>query len=80
MYNSTHYYVRVSRAETFTGWSLASWVELPEVLDVPSVRDGDPVMCFQACGSRPSVARLETRDGIPIQNAWNIQHLRKFYP
>ena len=30
--------------------------------------------------SRPSAARLETQDGIPIQNAWNIQHLRKFYP
>ena len=30
--------------------------------------------------SRPGAARLETRDGIPIQNAWNIQHLRKFLP
>ena len=30
--------------------------------------------------SRPSAARLETQDGVPIQNAWNIQHLRKFYP
>ena len=30
--------------------------------------------------SRPSAARLETQDGIPIRNAWNIQHLRKFYP
>ena len=30
--------------------------------------------------SRPSTACLETQDGIPIQNAWNIQHLRKFYP
>ena len=30
--------------------------------------------------SRPGVARLETQYGIPIQNAWNIQHLRKFYP
>ena len=30
--------------------------------------------------SRPSAAHLETQDGIPIQNAWNIQHLRKFYP
>ena len=30
--------------------------------------------------SRPGVARLETQDGIPIQNAWNIQHLREFYP
>ena len=30
--------------------------------------------------SRPGAACLETQDGIPIQNAWNIQHLRKFYP
>ena len=30
--------------------------------------------------SRPSAVRLETQDGIPIQNVWNIQHLRKFYP
>ena len=29
--------------------------------------------------SRPGAAHLETQDGIPIQNAWNIQHLRKFY-
>ena len=28
--------------------------------------------------SRPGVARLEMQDGTPIQNAWNIQHLRKF--
>ena len=30
--------------------------------------------------SRPGIARLETQDGVPIQNAWNIQHLWKFYP
>ena len=30
--------------------------------------------------SRPSAARLETQDRILIQNAWNIQHLQKFYP
>ena len=30
--------------------------------------------------SRPGAACLETQDGVPIQNAWNIQHLRKFYP
>ena len=30
--------------------------------------------------SRPGAARLETQDWVPIQNAWNIQHLRKFYP
>ena len=28
-----------------------------------------------ACVSRPGAARLETQDGVPIQNAWNIQHL-----
>ena len=30
--------------------------------------------------SRPGATRLETQDGIPIQNAWNIQHLWRFYP
>ena len=30
--------------------------------------------------SRPGSARLETTEGVPIQNAWNIQHLRRFYP
>ena len=30
--------------------------------------------------SRPGAACLETQDGVPIQNAWNIQHIRKFYP
>ena len=30
--------------------------------------------------SRPGAARLETQDRVPIQKAWNIQHLRKFYP
>ena len=30
--------------------------------------------------SRPGTARLATHDGVPIQNAWNIQHLQKFYP
>ena len=30
--------------------------------------------------ARPGVARLETQDGIPIKNPWNIVHLRKFYP
>ena len=29
--------------------------------------------------SRPGAVRLETQDGVPIQNAWNIQHLWKFY-
>ena len=30
--------------------------------------------------SRPGSARLVTQEGVPIQNAWNIQHLRRFYP
>ena len=30
--------------------------------------------------SRPGSARLETPEGVPIQNRWNIQHLRRFYP
>ena len=30
--------------------------------------------------SWPGAVRLETQEGTPIQNAWNIQHLRKFYP
>ena len=30
--------------------------------------------------SRPGSARLEPPEGVPIQNAWNIQHLRRFYP
>ena len=30
--------------------------------------------------SRPGSVRLETPEGVPIQNAWNIQHLRRFYP
>ena len=30
--------------------------------------------------SRPGAARLEMQDGVPIQNARNIQHLWKFLP
>ena len=37
----------------FTGWSLSSGVELPEVLDVPGILDGDPVLCLQARCARP---------------------------
>ena len=29
--------------------------------------------------ARPGVARLETQDGVPVKNPWNIMHLRKFY-
>ena len=28
--------------------------------------------------SRPGATHLEMQDGVPIENAWNIQHLRKF--
>ena len=30
--------------------------------------------------TRPGAVRLETGDGIQLQNSWNIEHLRKFYP
>ena len=35
--------------------------------------------------TRPGAVRLETKDGKPVQNSWNIEslqkyHLRKFYP
>ena len=30
--------------------------------------------------ARPGAARLETAEGDKVQNAWNVQHLRKFYP
>ena len=30
--------------------------------------------------TRPGVVRLETGDGTPVLNSWNIEHLHKFYP
>jgi transposase InsO family protein len=30
--------------------------------------------------ARPGLARLETAEGVPVGNPWNIAHLRKFYP
>ena len=30
--------------------------------------------------TRPGAVRLETEDGTPVLNSWNIEHLRKFYP
>ena len=30
--------------------------------------------------SRLGSERLETQEGVPIPNTWNIQHLRRFYP
>ena len=30
--------------------------------------------------TRTSAVRLETGDGTQLQNSWNIEHLRKFYP
>lgn len=29
--------------------------------------------------ARPGAVQLETEEGVPIPNAWNIQHLCKFY-
>ena len=58
MYSPTHYYMSVTSGDPhmlepcFTGRSLSSGVELPEVLDVPGVLDGDPVLCLQARGAR----------------------------
>jgi hypothetical protein len=28
----------------------------------------------------PGSARLETAEGVPVGNPWNIAHLQKFYP
>ena len=44
MYSPTHYYMRVSR------------VEPSEVLDVPSILDGHPVLRLQVYGARPGDA------------------------
>jgi hypothetical protein len=30
--------------------------------------------------ARPGSARLETTEGVPVGNPWNIAHLRKLYP
>ena len=30
--------------------------------------------------TRPGAVHLETGDGIQLQNSWNIEYLRKFYP
>lgn len=30
--------------------------------------------------TRPGSVRLETEDGIPVQNSWNVENLHKFYP
>jgi hypothetical protein len=30
--------------------------------------------------ARPGSAWLETTEGVPVGNPWNIAHLRKFYP
>ena len=30
--------------------------------------------------TKTGAVRLETEDGIPVSNSWNIEHLRKFYP
>ena len=30
--------------------------------------------------TRPGAVCLETEDGIPVSNSWNIEHLRNFFP
>ena len=30
--------------------------------------------------TRPGAVRVEIGDGTQLENAWNIEHLRKFYP
>ena len=30
--------------------------------------------------SRPGSVRLKDEEGVPVPNAWNIEHLRKFFP
>jgi hypothetical protein len=30
--------------------------------------------------ARPGSARLETVEGVPVGNLWNIAHMRNFYP
>ena len=30
--------------------------------------------------TRPGAVRMQTEDDIQLQNSWNIEHLRKFYP
>ena len=36
---------------------------------------------YQVVGvTRTGAVRLETGDGTQLQNSWNIEHLRKFYP
>ena len=30
--------------------------------------------------TRPGAVRLDTGDGTQLQNSWNIEHLRKYYP
>src|SRR3954466_7541646 len=30
--------------------------------------------------TRPGAVRLETEEGVPVSNSWNIEHLRKFHP
>ena len=66
VYSPTHYYVRVSRAASFTGIRLLhrhrafsktqrlhSGVEPPEMLNVPWVLDGYSLRSLQARGARP---------------------------
>ena len=38
----------------------------------------DPYRVVQV--TRPGAVCLEIEDGIKVQNSWNIEYLRKFYP
>ena len=51
------------------------WVLSKEGLPKLSPMWEGPLKVFHVFG--PGSARLETTEGVPIQNAWNIQHLRK---
>jgi hypothetical protein len=37
-----------------------------------------PYVVSQVLG--PGTYRLEEADGTPLSNAWNVEHLKKFYP
>ena len=65
---------------------------LAEMLDVPRVLHGLPILGLQAdCAGanwhgearaerpRPCAVRLEAEDGKPVQNSWNIEHVRKYH-
>ena len=41
---------------------------------------GGEALAFRVVSiSRPGAVRLKTEDGKPMQNLWNIEHLRKYH-